>query len=160
MKNIFDSLKPSFKGDIEFDEKTLTTYSHDASLFEIKPKVVIFPKDSEDIKTLIKWVNEFNLNIEAQETSLSITPRSAGTDMSGGAIGKSIILDVTRYMNSIVEVTESHAVVMPGCLYKDFDIATKKSGSYMPAFTASRETNAMGGMVGNQCLCTIYHHSR
>ena len=149
MKNIFDSLKPSFKGDIEFDEKTLTTYSHDASLFEIKPKVVIFPKDSEDIKTLIKWVNEFNLNIEAQETSLSITPRSAGTDMSGGAIGKSIILDVTRYMNSIVEVTESHAVVMPGCLYKDFDIATKKSGSYMPAFTASRETNAMGGMVGN-----------
>lgn len=145
MPNKFDSLKPLFKGDIDTTEETLGIYSHDASLFEIKPEVVMFPKDKEDIKALVKWVNEN----KAKYPTLSITARSAGTDMTGGAIGSSIILDFTKYMNAIGEVTPEHAVVEPGCFYRDFDKATKKVGSYMPAFTASREINAMGGMIGN-----------
>ncbi len=145
MNNIFDTLKPDFKGDIDTLDATLSTYSHDASLFEIKPKVVVYPKDAEDIKTLVKWVNAN----KKQDPSLSITARSAGTDMSGGAIGSSIIMDFTRHMNLIKEVTPDHAVVMPGCYYRDFDAATKKINRYMPAFTASREINAVGGMIGN-----------
>ena len=145
MKNTFDSLKPFFKGDIDISEDTLTEYSHDASLFEIRPEVVMFPKDSADIQALVNWVNENKV----QNPTLSITARAAGTCMSGGAIGSSIILDFTRYMNEIVEVTADHAIVKPGCFYRDFDIETKKVGSYMPAFTASREINAVGGMVGN-----------
>lgn len=145
MENKFHSLKPSFKGDIDLSEKTLKKYSKDASLFEITPEVVIFPKDSEDIKTLVKWVNEN----KKEYPNLSITCRSAGTDMTGAAIGSSIIIDFTRYMNEIKEVNADHAVVMPGCFYRDFDKETKKLDRYMPAFTASREINAMGGMVGN-----------
>ncbi len=145
MNNIYDSLKDSFKGDIDISEQTLTKYSKDASLFEIKPSAVMFPKDSEDIKTLVKWVNA---NKEANP-ELSITVRSAGTDMTGAAIGSSIILDVTRYMNKIIEVTPDHAIAMPGCYYRDFDKETKKLDRYMPAYTASREINAVGGMVGN-----------
>ncbi len=145
MLNTFDSLKPVFKGDIDVTDKTLTEYSHDASLFEVKPEVVLFPKDKEDVKNLVKWVNENKTAYPA----LSITARAAGTCMSGGAIGSSIILDFTRYMNAIGEVTPEHAVVMPGCFYRDFDIATKKVGGFMPAFTASRDINAVGGMVGN-----------
>src|SRR4051812_29032670 len=108
--SIFDSLKAEFQGQIDFLPETLEKYSHDASLFEIRPRVVVFPKNTEDIKTLVKWVNE---NKEKDGT-LSITPRSAGTDMSGGAIGSSIILDVMRYMNKILEVTPEYARVMPG----------------------------------------------
>lgn len=144
MNSTFDSLKPLFKGDIDISEETLQKYSHDASLFEIKPKAVLFPKDSQDIKNLVGWINE-----NPTQPPLSITVRSAGTDMSGGAIGSSIILDVTRYMNKIIEVKTDHAIVMPGCFYRDLDKETKKFGSYMPAFTASREINAVGGMVGN-----------
>ena len=143
--NIFDSLKPDFKGDIDSIETTLETYSHDASLFEIKPRVVVYPKDADDIKILVKWVNTH----KKEDPTLSITARSAGTDMSGGAIGSSIIVDFLRYMNVIQEVTPDYAVVMPGCFYCDFDAATKKIDRYMPAFTASREINAVGGMVGN-----------
>ena len=142
---MFNSLKPDFKGDIDITETTLTKYSHDASLFEIRPQVVMYPKDSEDIKTLVKWVNKN----KAEYPDLSITARSAGTDMSGGAIGSSIILDFTRYMNKIVEVKDDYATVEPGCFYRDFDKATKKIGRYLPPFTASREICAVGGMVGN-----------
>ncbi len=97
-----------FKGDVEDSEETLTKYSHDASIFEIRPKVVAFPKDSEDVKNLVKWVNEKKNSPPDKGDSgglysnLSITARCAGTDMSGGSIGESIILDFTRYMNKLI----------------------------------------------------------
>src|SRR3989344_4079700 len=87
-----------FKGEVEDDEDTLQKYSHDASLLEVRPKLVLFPKDSEDVKNLVKWFGEN----KSRYPDLSITPRCAGTDMSGGAIGESIILDFTRYMNKLI----------------------------------------------------------
>lgn len=146
-----DTLKTLFKGDIDVTAQTLDTYSHDASLFEVRPQVVVYPKDTADIKALVKWVNEQNVKTGADSKGplFSITPRAAGTDMSGGAIGHSIIMDTTRFMNQIKEVTPDYAVVQPGCYYRDFDKATKKIDRYMPAFTASRDLNAVGGMVGN-----------
>ena len=143
--SIFDTLKPSFKGDVDYLDKTLDTYSHDASLFEVRPRIVVFPKDADDVKTLVVWVN----NNRHKDPTLSITARAAGTDMSGGAIGASIVMDFTRYMNQTLEVTPEYAVVLPGCFYRDFDKATQKINRIMPAFTASREINAVGGMIGN-----------
>ena len=143
--NIFDTLKSSFKGDIDYSEKTLFTYSRDASLFEIKPKVVLFPKDTVDVQAVVKFVNENRKN----DPTLSITARSAGTDMSGGAINASIILDFTRYMNEIIEITSEYGIVQPGCYYRNFEKETLKNKAIMPTYTASREICAVGGMVAN-----------
>ena len=145
MNNIFESLQTNFKGDIDFLEKTLDNYSHDASLFEIKPRVVVYPKDASDIKTLVKWVSDH----KNEDPTLSITARAAGTDMSGGSIGASIIMDSMRYMNKIIDVKPDFAIVQPGCFYRDLDKETQKINRFMPAYTASREINAVGGMVGN-----------
>src|SRR5579862_2362785 len=87
-----------FKGDVDDSRETIIKYSHDASLLEVKPKVVVYPKDKEDVKNLVKWVNEN----KDKYPNLSITARCAGTDMSGGAIGESIILDFSRYMNKLI----------------------------------------------------------
>ncbi len=38
-----DDLKKGLKGDVAFDEETLKENSRDASAFEVKPKVVVFP---------------------------------------------------------------------------------------------------------------------
>ena len=94
-----EEIQKFFKGDVDDSEETLLKYSHDASIFEIRPKLVLFPKDSEDVKNLVKWVNE---NKE-KFGELSITCRCAGTDMSGGAIGESLILDFTKYMNKLID---------------------------------------------------------
>ncbi len=142
---LLEDLRNNFDGDIETSEKTLTEYSRDASLFEIKPQVVLFPKNSEDVKNAVRWVNKH----KADHPELSITPRSAGTDMTGGPLSTSVIVDFTRYMNKIGEVTSKFGVVEPGCFYKDFDKATRKLGSFMPTYTASREICAVGGMVAN-----------
>ena len=102
-----DEIKIFFKGDIEDSEETLVKYSHDASLLEVRPKLVLFPKDSEDVKNLVQWVKENKDKYADQKrnkdfVNLSITARCAGTDMSGGAIGESLILDFTRHMNKLI----------------------------------------------------------
>ncbi len=153
MQSPFDSLKPAFKGDIDTTDAVRTAYSHDASLFEIKPQAVIFPKDSADVQTVVRWVNEQNAKYQHQQddilTRYSITARSAGTDMSGGAIGGSIIIDFTRYMNKIIEVKGDEGTVQPGCYYRDFEKETMKTGYIVPTYPASREICAVGGMVAN-----------
>ena len=104
-----DALQKIVKGEVLDDTQTLTTYSKDASIFEIQPQVVVFPKDSEDIKNVVDYINKNPNN------DLSITARSAGTDMTGGAIGESIILDMTR-LNKLIKVSENSTIVQPGML--------------------------------------------
>ncbi len=140
-----EEIKVFFKGDILDDEATLATYSHDASLFEVKPKLVLCPKDSADIQALVKFIDKK----KAEDASLSITPRSAGTCMSGGSLNESIILDVMKYMHGIKAISKHEATVLPGTFYRDFEVATLKLGSILPCFTASKNLCAIGGMVAN-----------
>ena len=144
-ESIFASLKPDFKGDLDFSSATLAVYSHDASLFEIKPKLVVFPREVADVKYLVAWVNQHRV----EDSTLSLTARSAGTDMSGGAINASIIVDFTRYLNKIKNVSSTLATVEPGCFYRDFEKATLAQRAIMPTYPASRELCAVGGMVSN-----------
>jgi FAD/FMN-containing dehydrogenase len=138
-------IKEFFTGDVEFDTATLDLYSHDASLFEIKPTIVCFPKNKEDVEKLVSFV-ETN---KKDHPELSITARSAGTDMSGGAINESIILVFTKYMNHIGEVNIDGTVVEPGTFYRDFETETLKKQLIMPSYPASKGLCALGGIVNN-----------
>ncbi len=143
-----------FSGDIDVSDKSRDTYSHDASLFQITPQVIVFPKNARDVGAVVQFVNKYNEESKRNKqddsnTTLSITPRSAGTDMSGGAIGSSIIMDFTKYMFAIKKVTEDYSIVEPGCYYRDFDTATRAIDRIMPTYTASRDICAVGGMVAN-----------
>ena len=143
--NIQEELAKIFKGELDTSDESREFYSHDASLFELKPEVVGFPKDAEDIKSVVKFVNQH----KAEHPELSITPRSRGTDMSGAAIGQSIVLDISKYMNNLREVTETTAHVQPGMLFREFDDATVAKDSLLPSYPASRDLASVGGMVNN-----------
>jgi FAD/FMN-containing dehydrogenase len=138
-------LSKIFKGEIDTTNETREFYSHDASLFELKPEVVAFPKDADDIKAAVKFVNDN----KKEHPELNVTPRGRGTDMSGGAVNESIILDVSKHMDQLVEATETTAHVQPGMMYKNFEIETFKHGALMPSYPASRELASVGGMVAN-----------
>jgi FAD/FMN-containing dehydrogenase len=143
--NIKDELSQSFKGELENSPEVLIEYSHDASLFELRPKIVAFPKDSQDIQAAVQFVNKH----KSKHPELNITPRSRGTDMSGGAIGQSILLDVSRHMTKLFKTTAKDAHVQPGMLYREFDLETLKHGSILPSYPASRDLASVGGMVNN-----------
>jgi len=159
-----EELQKIIKGDILDSDEVLEKYSHDASIFEIRPELVIFPKGKDDITTLVKFLNKNR----KKYPKASITVRSAGTCMSGGSINDSIILDVTKYMGHIVSVNRTkdyphnllfvgskpvtisgEAVVEPGCYYRDFEKEAEKYNLLLPCYTASKSINAIGGMVGN-----------
>ncbi|TAH31943.1 FAD-binding oxidoreductase [Candidatus Saccharibacteria bacterium] len=143
--DIASDLKAVFAGDIDNSSETRETYSHDASLFELKPKVVVYPKDSHDIQQLVRWVVAHKDDVP----DLSITPRSAGTDMSGGAIGESIVADMTKYMNAITEISATAAHIQPGLYFRDFDAKTLDHNALLPSYPASRDLCTVGGMVAN-----------
>ncbi|MBX4211666.1 MAG: FAD-binding oxidoreductase, partial [Candidatus Yanofskybacteria bacterium] len=141
MSDLKEKLQPLLKGEIFDDEQTLEQASHDASLFEVKPKLVIAPQDSEDIKALVRFANE--------NPGISLTARSAATDMSGGPLNESIILDFTKHFNQVKEVGEGYAITQPGVFYRDFEKQTLAKGWLMPSYPASREICTVGGMVAN-----------
>jgi FAD/FMN-containing dehydrogenase len=134
-----------FKGEIDDTDVTRDFYSHDASMFEIKPKLVVMPKDSADVQTLIKLV----ASKKAAMPNLSVTARSAGTDMAGGAINDSIIVNFTEHFDRIEAVSATEAQTQPGVYYRDFEKETLKVGALMPSYPASRELCTVGGMVNN-----------
>ena len=144
-EKLLDELKTLIKGDVLNDSETLLTYSHDASLFEVKPQVVVFPKDEEDIKNLVKFVSEN----KKKYPTLSLTGRSAGTDMSGGSINESIIVAFGKYFNNTPVINANIATTAPGVFYRDFEKETLKYNLIFPSYPASRELCAMGGIFNN-----------
>ncbi|OGY62986.1 MAG: hypothetical protein A2745_02735 [Candidatus Harrisonbacteria bacterium RIFCSPHIGHO2_01_FULL_44_13] len=131
------------KGEVLEDEATLKFYSRDASLFEIKPQIVVFPKDVDDIKNLVVFVNK-NL-----DQKIHLTPRSAGSDMTGGPLGESIVVEFTKYFNHIKKIGDNYALTEPGVFYRDFEKETLKHNLLLPSYPASREICAVGGMAAN-----------
>jgi FAD/FMN-containing dehydrogenase len=144
-EDVKKDLAKIFKGEIVDDDAALSADSKDASLFVVRPKLIVYPKDSEDIKALVRYVHEKKTAMP----ELSVTARAAGTDMSGGPLNDSIIADVTKHMSGIVKFEGDEVVVLPGTFYRDFEKETLKRGMILPSYTASKDLNTVGGMVAN-----------
>jgi len=134
-----------FKGELDDSATAKEKYSHDASMFELRPKLVVMPKDTADVQTLVKLVAKQKPTMP----ELSVTARSAGTDMAGGAINESVIVDFTKHFNTVERVTSEEAQTQPGVYYRDFEVETLKHDAIMPSYPASREMCTVGGMVAN-----------
>jgi len=97
------------------------------------------------VKALVKYAKDN----KTKSSNLSITARSAGTDMSGGAVNDSIIADFSRHFNQIFDVSPTIGHAQPGVFYRDFEKATFEHKALMPSYPASRDMCTIGGMVNN-----------
>jgi FAD/FMN-containing dehydrogenase len=145
MKPLLDELKTIFKGEITSDAKVLEEYSHDASIYEMTPEAVLSPRSSTDIKRLVRFVS---IN-KSLYPNLSITPRSAGTDMTGSAIGDSLVIDMTKHFNKVHAVSDTEIHSQPGVFIRDIDPLLDKRNVMLGCIPASRAYNTIGGMVAN-----------
>ena len=150
--SLAEELEKTIRGEVETLPEVLLHYSRDASLFVIRPEAVVHPLDAGDIGALVRFVSEHQGNTPAEGSPrrrLTLTARAAGTDMSGGPLNDSIIVDTTKHLNHLLELGERSAMVEPGMYFRDFDRETKKKNLELPSYTASREINTVGGMVAN-----------
>ena len=142
---LLEELKSKFSGDVDTGEDTLMEYSHDASLFEVKPQVVVFPKSESDIVNLVEFVNKH----KDENKDLSLTARGAGTGMDGGAINDSIIIAFGKYFNNTPTLKGDVATTEPGVFYRDFEKVTLAKNLIFASYPASRDLCAMGGIINN-----------
>ncbi|NQV89397.1 MAG: FAD-binding oxidoreductase [Parcubacteria group bacterium] len=127
--------------------EALDLASRDASLFHVEPSAVVYPKNEAEMQKLVTEVNK----LKQTHHDLSLTARSAGTDMSGGPLTSSIVVDMTKHFTKVISVDEmtSTAIVEPGVYYRDFEKATLAHNLLLPSYPASRELCAVGGIVAN-----------
>ena len=72
---------------VQNDFPTLTAYAVDASIYRMTPKAVVLVESEEDIAATVRL---------CRQRGIPLTPRAAGTNLTGSAIGSGIILDVSR----------------------------------------------------------------
>lgn len=142
LKALFDK---TIEGDVSFLDEDCEKVARDTSIFYVKPKLVVYPKHAQDITTTLALVSQKR----RQGSNISISMRAAGTCMTGGPLSEWVVIDTTRYMNHVTEVTDTYAIAEPGVYYRDFEKETLKQGWIMPSYPASRELAAMGGIVSN-----------
>jgi len=145
MEEVYTSLKKRLAGEITREMKDRLAVSHDASIYELIPEIVISPKDSKDLQQIVSFVSEH----KHLYPSLAITPRSAGTCMSGGAIGSSIVLDMTTHFTKIDDVKGTSLRTQPGVYMRDIDPVLAAKDLMLGCVPASRALCTIGGMVGN-----------
>lgn len=145
MEDVYTELRKLLKGEVSRDRTLRDEMSRDASIYEITPEVVIAPKDSMDVKKIVRYVSAHKTTYP----SLAITPRSAGTCMSGGAIGSSLLLDMTKHFTKIGAVTNDILQTQPGVYMRDIDPYLEAKELMLGCVPASRAICTIGGMVGN-----------
>lgn len=145
MEEVYTSLKKRIDGEITREMEDRLAVSHDASVYELIPEIVISPKNSNDLQQIVAFVSEH----KHLYPSLAITPRSAGTCMSGGAIGSSIVLDMTAHFTKIDDVKGTSLRTQPGAYMRDIDPVLAAKNLMLGCVPASRALCTIGGMVGN-----------
>ena len=136
---IIEDLSGVFGGEIRCDELAISIYATDASLFQVKPLGVAFPRNREDVATLARYSSEANLPLVA---------RGSGTNITGGALGAGLIVDFTRHMNQIEEVGESTVRVQTGVVLERLNRELRKYGRYFAPDPSSHAVTSIGGMLG------------
>ena len=135
-------LTDALDGEVRFDRYSRALYSTDASLYQMQPIGVVIPKHQKDVITTVQI---------AAERNVPILPRGGGTSLAGQSVGEAVVLDMSKYMNALLEVNvEAHwARVQPGIVLDELNHRLKPHGlMYAPDVATSSRAN-VGGTIGN-----------
>lgn len=137
-----NQLKTQLEGDLLTDNVQRVIYSTDASQYKEKPLAVTRPKNKEDIKKIIAF---------ARENGTSVIPRGAGTSLAGQVVGPGIVVDMSKYMNRILEFNaeEKWIWVEPGVVLAELNLFLAKHGLQFGPETSTANRCVIAGMLGN-----------
>lgn len=124
------------------EAETLQDYSHDETEeLSFLPEVVVKPRTTQEVSAILRLCNEHRI---------PVTPRGAGTGLSGGALPQlGGVLISTERMNSILEIDERNGQVTtePGVITEVLQNAVKEKGLFYPPDPASRGSCFIGGNI-------------
>ena len=141
------TLRHGIQGDVYFDDVTRGLYATDASICQIMPVAVVLPHDEADAQAAVKTAADYDI---------SIVPRGGGTSLGGQAVGPSMIIDFSKYMNRILElnVEERWVRVQPGLVLDELNAELAGHGLHFAPDPATGNRATIGGMMGNNASGT------
>lgn len=142
MKGLEQELRDSIQGEVYFDTMTRHVYSVDASIFEIKPLGIVIPKNKQDLQRTVEIASHFHI---------PLTVRGAATGITGGCLGRGLILDVSKYLNQILKINiqEQYAICEPGVIQDDLNRMLAPAGYRLGPDTSTGNRATLGGMLAN-----------
>ncbi|MGC8744928.1 MAG: FAD-binding and (Fe-S)-binding domain-containing protein [Verrucomicrobiia bacterium] len=137
-----ERLFKSINCEVAFDNLTRRLYATDASIYEILPLGVAFPKNYIEASALIK---------AAAEYSIPLTPRGAGSGLTGGAIGDGLIIDFSRHFKQISkpDIENRKIRVGAGVVLDSLNAYLKPYGFCFGPDVATSSRATIGGMIAN-----------
>lgn len=138
-----------FHGTVSTDKDLLDQYATDESIFSIRPQIVLQPRDARDVEIAVAVLGEAS----KQFPGISLTPRAAGTGLSGGSLTDSIVIDVCKYMHAYGNFQKNKTCATfdtePGAMWRDVEAMLKEHDTYLPPYPASKDICSIGGAIGN-----------
>ena len=129
-------------GDVFVDRPQRLLYATDASIYEMEPVAVVFPRSRADVRHVIRV---------ASARGVPVLSRGAGTSLAGQTVNHAIVLDYSRHMARLLEVNadEGWVRVEPGIVVDELNRALKPYGLQYPIDTSTKNRATVGGGIGN-----------
>src|SRR5438034_277322 len=128
--------------DVRFDNLTRQLYATDASIYQIEPAAVAFPRSAREASAVIH---------AAADAGVSVTPRGAGTSLVGNAIGDGLIVEFSRYNRQIndFDLEKRSVCVGAGVVLDQLNDFLKPHGFCFGPDVATSARATLGGMIAN-----------
>ncbi len=137
-QRIQDDLRGLVDGEVRCDDVFVQMYASDASIYEIEPRAVVRPRNTTDVVATVQY---------ARANGLPIHPRGAGTGVSGGCLGRGIVLDCSHGMRRIVRTDDTTVRVQPGVVLANLNAHLAPYGRLFGPDPAAAEVCTMGSVV-------------
>lgn len=135
-------LQLHLKGEVLTDDYSLGMYATDASVYQIRPIVIVLPVDEADVLQALKI---------ARDHKVPILPRGGGTSLAGQTVGRAMVLDFSKYLNKVLEVNvdEKWVRVQPGLVRDELNAFLRQYQLHFAPDPATSSRANIGGMIGN-----------
>ena len=135
-------LAKALEGTVSFDAFTRGRYATDASIYQIVPAGVVFPKSTDDLRATLAV---------AREAGVPVIMRGGGTSQNGQPIGSGLVVDCSRHLHgmSALDPVAGTATVQPGLVLEHLNAKLRPEGWFFPVEPSTASRCTIGGMVGN-----------
>ena len=137
-QRIVEDLSGVFAGELAVDALSVAMFASDASWYQMEPLGVAFPKDRDDVISLAKY---------AAEKKIPLIPRGAGSSVTGGALGRGLIVDCSRHLTKIEQIGPDTVRVQAGVVLDDLNRALRERGQYFPPDPSNPAITTIGSML-------------
>lgn len=142
MTKLEQALRQQIDGEVHFDTIHKKVYSVDASIYEIEPLGIVVPKTKQELIDAVRI---------AAIHQVPVIARGAATGITGGCIGKALIIDTSKYLNRVLEIdyNDEYARCEPGVVQDFLNEALKGKGFRLGPDTSTGNRATLGGMAAN-----------